>query len=383
MAGKAHAGLAAGAGGLSGAAGDRRRALRRRRGRGALPGPARRDAGRGGGGVGDRRGLHPVGDALGAGALVRGEARGAAATGDGGRASPSSSTRATPTPSPAAPAARRSRRPPAPRPRRSGVPVGHVFVASTGVIGEPLPAERIVAALAGLRDGLAADAAERAARAIMTTDTFPKGAVARVELGGVPVTIMGFAKGSGMIAPDMATMLVFLFTDAAVARGAAAGGGRARGRRDLQLHHRRRRHLDLGHARSWPRPAGRRCRRSQARRPAAARLRGGADRGDARPRAAGGARRRGGDEVRRGPGDRRGEPRPTRARSGCRSPTRRWSRRRSPARTRTGAGSSWRWASPGAAADRDRLTHPLRRHPGGRGRAGSRPPTARRTGRPT
>jgi glutamate N-acetyltransferase / amino-acid N-acetyltransferase len=100
-----------------------------------------------------------------------------------------------------------------------GVPVGHVFVASTGVIGEPLKAERIVAAMQGLRDGLAADAAERAARAIMTTDTFPKGSAARVELGGVPVTVMGFAKGSGMIAPDMATLLVFLFTDAAIARG--------------------------------------------------------------------------------------------------------------------------------------------------------------------
>jgi glutamate N-acetyltransferase/amino-acid N-acetyltransferase len=100
-----------------------------------------------------------------------------------------------------------------------GVPVGHVFVASTGVIGEPLKAERIVAAMGALRDGLAADAAERAARAIMTTDTFPKGAVARVQLGGVPVTVMGFAKGSGMIAPDMATMLAFLFTDAGVARG--------------------------------------------------------------------------------------------------------------------------------------------------------------------
>jgi glutamate N-acetyltransferase/amino-acid N-acetyltransferase len=98
-----------------------------------------------------------------------------------------------------------------------GVPAGHVFVASTGVIGEPLKAERIVAAMEGLRDGLSADAAERAARAIMTTDTFPKGAVERVELGGVPVTVMGFAKGSGMIAPDMATMLVFLFTDAGVA----------------------------------------------------------------------------------------------------------------------------------------------------------------------
>jgi glutamate N-acetyltransferase/amino-acid N-acetyltransferase len=92
-------------------------------------------------------------------------------------------------------------------------------VASTGVIGEPLPAERITAAMGTLRDGLSADGAERAARAIMTTDTFPKGAVARVELGGVPVTLTGFAKGSGMIAPDMATMLVFLFTDAAVAPG--------------------------------------------------------------------------------------------------------------------------------------------------------------------
>ena len=128
------------------------------------------------------------------------------------------------------------------------MPRGHVFVASTGVIGEPLPAERIVAAMEGLRDGLAADGAERAARAIMTTDTFPKGAVARVDLGGVPVTITGFAKGSGMIAPDMATMLVFLFTDAAVAAGCCRSIGRARLRRDLQLHHRRRRHLDLGHA---------------------------------------------------------------------------------------------------------------------------------------
>jgi glutamate N-acetyltransferase/amino-acid N-acetyltransferase len=100
-----------------------------------------------------------------------------------------------------------------------GVPEGHVFTASTGVIGEPLPAERIVAAVGGLSDALSADAAERAARAIMTTDTFPKGAVATVELGGVPVTITGFAKGSGMIAPDMATMLVYLFSDAAVEPG--------------------------------------------------------------------------------------------------------------------------------------------------------------------
>jgi glutamate N-acetyltransferase/amino-acid N-acetyltransferase len=103
--------------------------------------------------------------------------------------------------------------------RALAVPADHVFVASTGVIGEPLPAERIVAALDGLAADLDAGAAERAARAIMTTDTFPKGAVARIELDGAPVTITGFAKGSGMIAPDMATMLVFLFTDAAVVPG--------------------------------------------------------------------------------------------------------------------------------------------------------------------
>ncbi len=98
-----------------------------------------------------------------------------------------------------------------------GIPADHVFLASTGVIGEPLPAERITAKMTALRDGLDDGAAALAARAIMTTDTFPKGAAARIDLDGVPVSIAGFAKGSGMIAPDMATMLVFLFTDAAIA----------------------------------------------------------------------------------------------------------------------------------------------------------------------
>jgi len=97
-----------------------------------------------------------------------------------------------------------------------GMPEGHVFVASTGVIGEPLPVERITAKIPQLRDDLSMDGAALAARGIMTTDTFPKGAAARLDLGGVAVTITGFAKGSGMIAPDMATMLVFLFTDAAI-----------------------------------------------------------------------------------------------------------------------------------------------------------------------
>jgi glutamate N-acetyltransferase/amino-acid N-acetyltransferase len=96
------------------------------------------------------------------------------------------------------------------------IPAGNVFMASTGVIGEPLPAERVTAKLQELATGLSPDGMEGAARAIMTTDTFPKGASAVADLDGVPVTISGFAKGSGMIAPDMATMLVFIFTDAAI-----------------------------------------------------------------------------------------------------------------------------------------------------------------------
>jgi glutamate N-acetyltransferase/amino-acid N-acetyltransferase len=97
-----------------------------------------------------------------------------------------------------------------------GTLTGNVFMASTGVIGQPLPAERVTAKLEELATALSPDGLEGAARAIMTTDTFPKGASAVVDLDGVPVTISGFAKGSGMIAPDMGTMLVFIFTDAAI-----------------------------------------------------------------------------------------------------------------------------------------------------------------------
>ena len=91
-----------------------------------------------------------------------------------------------------------------------------VFVASTGVIGETLPEARITEALPALHAALDADAWEAAARAIMTTDTFAKGATRSAAIGGTPVTINGIAKGSGMIAPDMATMLAFFFTDAAI-----------------------------------------------------------------------------------------------------------------------------------------------------------------------
>jgi glutamate N-acetyltransferase/amino-acid N-acetyltransferase len=96
----------------------------------------------------------------------------------------------------------------------TGAPEARIYTASTGVIGEPLPHDRIVAKLAELNAGLAEDAMEAAAAAIMTTDTFAKSACATVTIGGKTVNIAGIAKGSGMIAPDMATMLVYIFTDA-------------------------------------------------------------------------------------------------------------------------------------------------------------------------
>ena len=100
--------------------------------------------------------------------------------------------------------------------RATGCKLGDVFLASTGVIGEPLKAQ----AFEGVMEGLVARAQPGeflpAARAIMTTDTFPKVATATAKIGKTRVTINGIAKGAGMIAPDMATMLSFIFTDAAI-----------------------------------------------------------------------------------------------------------------------------------------------------------------------
>jgi len=93
-----------------------------------------------------------------------------------------------------------------------GCKPSEVFIASTGTIGVPLDASKITALLPKAATGKAGW--ETAARAIMTTDTFPKGATATVEIDGETVSIAGFAKGSGMIAPDMATTLAFVFTDA-------------------------------------------------------------------------------------------------------------------------------------------------------------------------
>lgn len=100
------------------------------------------------------------------------------------------------------------------------VPQSHVYTSSTGVIGEPLPDTKITDMLGQLKGDLSGDAIAQAASAIMTTDTFPKGASAEVVIGGKPIKIAGIAKGSGMIAPDMATMLVYIFTDARIATGA-------------------------------------------------------------------------------------------------------------------------------------------------------------------
>ncbi|WP_404381565.1 bifunctional glutamate N-acetyltransferase/amino-acid acetyltransferase ArgJ [Caenispirillum salinarum] len=102
-----------------------------------------------------------------------------------------------------------------------GCDPSHVFVSSTGTIGEDLPDERITKNLEtvfakAMTEGEAGRDWKRAAAAIMTTDTFPKGATRTAEIDGVTVTLNGIAKGSGMIAPDMATMLSYVVTDAAI-----------------------------------------------------------------------------------------------------------------------------------------------------------------------
>jgi len=100
----------------------------------------------------------------------------------------------------------------------TGLTADRVFTSSTGVIGERLPHDRIIAKIDELNANLSDSAIQMAADAILTTDTFPKGSAAEIQVNGKPVKIAGIAKGSGMIAPDMATMLVYIFTDAQIAR---------------------------------------------------------------------------------------------------------------------------------------------------------------------
>jgi glutamate N-acetyltransferase/amino-acid N-acetyltransferase len=102
--------------------------------------------------------------------------------------------------------------------RAVGCEPSEVYISSTGVIGEPLDASKFAHLLDGLAKSASPGSWHDAARTIMTTDTFPKLATRTVKLAGGDVTINGFAKGAGMIAPDLATMLVYMFTDAAIDR---------------------------------------------------------------------------------------------------------------------------------------------------------------------
>jgi glutamate N-acetyltransferase/amino-acid N-acetyltransferase len=102
--------------------------------------------------------------------------------------------------------------------RAVGSAPGEIYVASTGVIGEPMDAGAFAHLLEQMAKSATPEAWEEVARAIMTTDTYPKLASSEVELGGAKVAIGGFCKGAGMIAPDMATMLCFIFTDAGIAQ---------------------------------------------------------------------------------------------------------------------------------------------------------------------
>src|SRR5208337_4717740 len=97
---------------------------------------------------------------------------------------------------------------------------GSVYVCSTGVIGTPMPMERIRPAIAGLSDSVGRSGIDDVAAAIMTTDTFPKAVSRKIKVDGVFLTISGICKGAGMICPDMATMLCFIMTDAGIERSA-------------------------------------------------------------------------------------------------------------------------------------------------------------------
>ncbi len=133
------------------------------------------------------------------------------------------------------------------------IPTAHVLIAATGVIGVPLPMDRVRGALPKLVKALSPQGGRAAAEAIMTTDTRPKEAALRLEVNGRPVTLGGIAKGVGMIEPHLATMFCFVATDAAVARGALDGVVRRAGRPLVQPRDRRLGHVHQRHGgRSWP-----------------------------------------------------------------------------------------------------------------------------------
>ena len=128
-----------------------------------------------------------------------------------------------------------------------GADEDEIFLASTGVIGEPLDARNSTACWTNWRRRRAPTAGSTPPRAIMTTDTFPKVATAKAKIGDVEVTINGMAKGAGMIAPDMATMLSYVFTDAAISRRSPAEAAVQGREGHVQCDDGRQRHLDLRH----------------------------------------------------------------------------------------------------------------------------------------
>ncbi len=143
-----------------------------------------------------------------------------------------------------------------------------VMVCSTGRIGVPLPIERMEATIAQMPAALAPDGSRRAAEAIMTSDTFAKEIAVEFQLGERTVRIGGIAKGAGMIDPNMATMLCFLTTDAAIGETRAAAGALGLGGAVVQPHHDRRRHEHERHrapARERPRRIIRRWRAARPR----------------------------------------------------------------------------------------------------------------------
>ena len=145
----------------------------------------------------------------------------------------------------------------------AGCRASQVFIASTGVIGEPLDATKFGNVLHACEKKAKPTAWLDAAKAIMTTDTFPKVATRTATIGGVEVTINGIAKGAGMIAPDMATMLVLRLHRCAH-RGPGAAGAAEEGRRqELQLRDGGQRYLHLRHAAVLRHR--RRCRQGRAR----------------------------------------------------------------------------------------------------------------------
>ena len=222
---------------------DRRRALRRRRRRRALRRTHRRDAGAARRGNDASRASSPNRN------VPRRRSTGAATRLEGGKArallvnsgNANAFTGKTGT-------GRRRSSPPSSPPRRRERPSGRFFLRRPASSANRSTRSKFDGVLEKLAQEARPDGWLDAARAIMTTDTYPKLSTRVATIDGVEVTISGFAKGAGMIAPDMATMLAFVFTDAAIGADALADAAVEIGAGLVQRDHRRQRHLDVGHA---------------------------------------------------------------------------------------------------------------------------------------